>query len=254
MMKTYSIKLNPDIRELEKLFDWLKNIPLSDFIDLNSLFLVCEEVFCNIVDHGYKDISPKDARLSIVLEIGIVDHELLMRFTDIGSAFNPEQLPQPDIVSQVEDRKIGGLGWHLIRYYIDKIDYCRMDNKNVLFLIKQRKGDTMETNTKVLGDITVVSLKGKLDAVTCGNLEQILMPILDAGSVKIVLDFTELSYISSAGLRVLLKAAKQIKALQGDFVLCSMKDFIKEVFDISGFSGILTIVDSCDTALSTIKK
>jgi anti-anti-sigma factor len=251
-MKTYSIELNPNISELERLFSWLKCLPQNDIIALNSLFLVCEEVFCNIVEHGYRDLPEKDYQQSIHLDVAIQEGEILLRFTDEGETFNPDQLPQADTFSSVEDRKIGGLGWHLIRYFIDKIDYRREENKNVLFLMKQKKGDTMETITKVVDDVTVVYLKGKLDAVTSGNLEQTLMPILDSGSVKVVLDFTELSYISSAGLRVLLKAAKQIKALDGQFVLCSMKDFIKEVFDISGFSGILSIVENCESAVATI--
>ncbi len=253
-MRTYTIKLNPNISELDRLFSWLKCLPQNDVTALNSLFLVCEEVFCNIVEHGYKALPEKDFQQSIRLDIAIQEGEVLMRWSDMGETFNPDQLPQADTCSSVEDRKIGGLGWHLIRYFIDKIDYRREENINVLFLVKQKKGDTMETITKVVDDVTVVYLKGKLDAVTSGSLEQTLMPILDSGSVKVVLDFAELSYISSAGLRVLLKAAKQIKALEGQFVLCSMKDFIREVFDISGFSGILTIVDNCEMALARIKE
>ena len=108
----------------------------------------------------------------------------------------------------------------------------------------------MEITTNLVFDTTVVAIKGKLDALTCGNLETALSELIDSGKTKLVVDFTELSYISSAGLRILLKTAKQIKGINGTFVLCGMKDFIKEVFDVSGFSSIITITDTVDSALS----
>ncbi len=112
----------------------------------------------------------------------------------------------------------------------------------------------MDINVIVKDDVTVVYIGGKLDATTSTKLEQELAPIIDGINPMLILDFSDLTYISSAGLRILLKAAKQIKAKQGSFILCSMKDFIREVFDVSGFSSILTTVESCEQALLTIKK
>ncbi len=110
----------------------------------------------------------------------------------------------------------------------------------------------MEISTKQTGAATIVYLKGKLDALTCSAVETELSTLLEAGRLKLVLDFGELTYISSAGLRILLKTAKQVKALSGELILCSMKDFIKEVFDVSGFSGIMTITENCEKALDKL--
>ena len=85
----------------------------------------------------------------------------------------------------------------------------------------------------------VLALKGRLDTTTAPQLESTLGSSLD-GISELTLDFGELEYISSAGLRVLLAAQKQMNK-QGTMTLTNVNDDIKEVFDITGFSDILTI-------------
>ena len=69
------------------------------------------------------------------------------------------------------------------------------------------------------------------------------------GSKNMVVDFKDLDYISSAGLRVILKATKAIKREDGRIMLCSMQDYVKEVFEIAGFDSFLPIVATLDDAL-----
>ncbi|MBN2017905.1 MAG: STAS domain-containing protein [Candidatus Cloacimonetes bacterium] len=102
-------------------------------------------------------------------------------------------------------------------------------------------------------DIAVIDLIGRLDANTSGELESVLIPMIDRGEKKIVLDFSSLEYISSAGLRLLLLAAKKLRNNKGEIVLSSMKDFIKEIFEISGFTPIFTIVDTKEEALEKLQ-
>ena len=66
-----------------------------------------------------------------------------------------------------------------------------------------------------------------------------------------VVDFRDLDYISSAGLRVILKATKAIKREDGRIMLCSMQDYVKEVFEIAGFDSFLPIVATMDDALKS---
>ena len=99
----------------------------------------------------------------------------------------------------------------------------------------------MDINATKDGDILVMGLKGRLDANTSPSLEERLVGLIDGGEKRLVVQFTELDYISSAGLRVLLMAAKRLKNVNGRIVLASLKDHIKEVFDIAGFSSVLTI-------------
>ena len=82
--------------------------------------------------------------------------------------------------------------------------------------------------------------------------EQAVMDKIDSGKAKMVIDLSGLEYISSAGLRVLLMAAKQVKTGNGALALCGLKDHIREVFEISGFLPILTIVDDESAALTAV--
>lgn len=92
----------------------------------------------------------------------------------------------------------------------------------------------------------VFALAGRLDTTTSPQLHDVLLPALD-GSCDILLDFTGLNYVSSAGLRVLLAAQKQSKAAGVCMNLRGVCDEIMEVFDMTGFSDILNIIPNGET-------
>ena len=88
-------------------------------------------------------------------------------------------------------------------------------------------------------DQLTLALEGRLDTTTAPQLEAQLQKELP-GTAKLTLDFAGLEYISSAGLRVLLMAQKVMNK-QGTMAICNVNDTISEVFEITGFSDILTI-------------
>lgn len=94
---------------------------------------------------------------------------------------------------------------------------------------------TKQTN----GDELTIALDGRLDTTTAPQLEAEVVSNLD-GVKKFVLDMNKLVYVSSAGLRVLLKAQK-IMNKQGSMVIRNVKDEIKEIFEVTGFDELLTI-------------
>ena len=85
----------------------------------------------------------------------------------------------------------------------------------------------------------VFALSGRLDTVTAPDLEQAFKESL-SDITDLTLDFENLEYISSAGLRVLLAAHKTMSA-QGSMKLVNVNEIVQEVFDVTGFSDILTI-------------
>lgn len=89
------------------------------------------------------------------------------------------------------------------------------------------------------GKELTIELKGRLDTTTSPELEAELKSSLNDVE-KLVFDFANLEYISSAGLRVLL-AAQKVMNKQGEMIILNANDEIKEVFDITGFTDILTI-------------
>lgn len=84
-------------------------------------------------------------------------------------------------------------------------------------------------------------------------LENQLSGAIDVGDHEIVVDLSSVEYISSAGLRALLAALKRLKALGGTMVLCSLHPYVKEVFDMTGFSRIFTMCSSREEALQSLR-
>ncbi len=87
----------------------------------------------------------------------------------------------------------------------------------------------------------VLQPSGRLDSVTAKTFETTLIGKLEAGVSKVVLDLSRLDYISSAGLRVVLIAAKKLKGAGGALVLCDLSPSVREVFEVSGFVSVLDI-------------
>lgn len=99
----------------------------------------------------------------------------------------------------------------------------------------------MNITTTIEGNTAHIKLAGRLDTVTSSTLANELGKVFEGGAVNLLLNFGELEYISSAGLRVLLTSQKKVKSLGTEMEIINAKESVKEVFDITGFSGILTI-------------
>ncbi len=109
----------------------------------------------------------------------------------------------------------------------------------------------MDVTTRKHGQLLVVHLNGRLDSNTSPTFEKQLLGSIQAGEKHLVMDFANLSYISSAGLRVLLMAAKRTKAAKGSIALCGMSKHITEVFTISGFKTIFPIYQNVEAAIAS---
>jgi anti-anti-sigma factor len=101
----------------------------------------------------------------------------------------------------------------------------------------------MQISTRTSNDIHIVGITGSLDSTTSPEAQKSLDSVV-AGARKVALDFSGLDYISSAGLRVLLGAAKKLRGSGGTLGMFGLNQSVREVFDISGFSSILPIYQS----------
>ncbi|MCG8614867.1 MAG: STAS domain-containing protein [Desulfobacterales bacterium] len=104
----------------------------------------------------------------------------------------------------------------------------------------------MDIANEMMAGHCVVRITGRLDAVTAPELEGALGALIDDGQTRVAMDLSSLEYVSSAGLRVFLVAAKKLKAVNGEFSLAGHKDNIKEVIEISGFPSIMPCYESVD--------
>lgn len=110
----------------------------------------------------------------------------------------------------------------------------------------------MEIIEEKRGVLSTFKLQGRLDSNTSQVFEKRIFDAMADGTKNVVIDFKNLDYISSAGLRVILKATKALKREDGKILLCAMQDYVKEVFEIAGFDSFLPIVPTLDDALKSM--
>jgi anti-anti-sigma factor len=108
----------------------------------------------------------------------------------------------------------------------------------------------MEINVREEGGVSVLDFSGNLDTNTSVAAEGEVNRLINDGSDRILFNFEELAYISSAGLRVLLATAKKLRPGNGKMVVCNLNSTVQEVFDISGFAAILNLASNEEEALT----
>lgn len=107
----------------------------------------------------------------------------------------------------------------------------------------------MEIVTNRETNAVIAGLQGRMDAVTTADFDRWFAERMANGEQRLVLDMSGLEYISSAGLRSLLAAAKKIKAVCGALALCGLSGTVAEVFKMSGFLSIFTVKESSAEAV-----
>jgi anti-anti-sigma factor len=214
-----------------------------------SLNVVLDELLTNTSAYGFGG-GREGGNGEVTVEAELRPDRVSVTLTDDGRPFDPFGGAVPDTALPVDERRIGGLGIHLVRRMMDEVSYQRRADRNVVVLTKlltggmtadQRGGRIMEITTRTQQDVTLVAFAGNLDSNTSPQAQQTLDGILAGGGRKLVIDFTALDYISSAGLRVLLGTAKRLRGTGGALRLFGLNETVREVFQISGFSTILAV-------------
>jgi anti-anti-sigma factor len=103
------------------------------------------------------------------------------------------------------------------------------------------------------GDLVTIGLKGRLDGTSAKGVEERMLQLIDAGARRLIIDLSELDYISSVGLRVFMMAAKRLKLVGGRMVVCALQPTVQEVFEIAGFNTIFGIFGDRQQALAGVR-
>jgi len=107
----------------------------------------------------------------------------------------------------------------------------------------------MEIKTSKNNDTLIVSVNGRMDALTSVEFEKKLSELIAAGESRFIINLSQLDFISSAGLSSILKIAKQLKKRDGKILFAELQDTIKDVFKISGFITIFKTYETEEEAL-----
>lgn len=109
--------------------------------------------------------------------------------------------------------------------------------------------ETVDVVEEKSGDIVILRISGRLDALTSEKADKAVFTVIDRGEKNILLDFTGVTYLSSAGMRVLLSAYKRMRDIKGKVAVCSIEDGVLDVLKMSGFDEVLTVFPNEDVAL-----
>ncbi|HLH94416.1 MAG TPA: STAS domain-containing protein [Xanthobacteraceae bacterium] len=111
----------------------------------------------------------------------------------------------------------------------------------------------MEIQKERVGDAHVVTVHGRLDGIYSTNFANQVAALITGTGAKILIDFTDIDYVSSAGLRALLVLMKKATATGSVFALCGVNAQVREVLDISGFARMFSVHTDRAEALAALK-
>lgn len=221
-----------------------------------DLKLAADEACNNIITHGYAGMNPG----SIILSLELDPRRVVMTLTDFGHAFEPSEAPMPDVAAGLEDRPTGGFGLFFIYQTMDEVDYETSDDCNRLILVKRLQSDetaqaqgegSVNITARQMGDTTIVSIVGSVDALTAGQVSEFLGAQLSGGSKQIVGDLSQMQFISSAGLRAVLNMLKETRQQGGDLRLAAAQAGVEKTLKMSGFTSIMKLFPSVDEAVAS---
>jgi anti-anti-sigma factor len=112
------------------------------------------------------------------------------------------------------------------------------------------RGIRMEIREERLEHARVLTLIGRIDTTTAERVDGALASLLDDGASRVVVDFADVIYISSAGLRLFLLAARRLRSVAGTFVLCGLRPSVHQVFDLAGFLPLFTVEPHREAAVA----
>ncbi len=99
------------------------------------------------------------------------------------------------------------------------------------------------------GEVLVLGLKGRLDAITSQNAEKKIFDHIATGKYKLLIIFAGVDYLSSAGMRLLLRTTKKLKTVSGKLIVCAVTSNVMDVLKMSGFDHVIEISNTEDDAL-----
>ena len=134
-MNNYQVPANVELvdKMIDPIISSLEEIEV-EHKKIYQVTLALEEIFANISKYAYPS---GEGMIDIFYEIDKDEKQLKVIIKDKGTAFNPLEKEDPDLGASVSERKIGGLGIYIVKNIIDDIQYQRINNENVLELIKQ---------------------------------------------------------------------------------------------------------------------
>ncbi|MBK9306471.1 MAG: anti-sigma factor antagonist [Nitrospira sp.] len=268
----------PDLQTAfeEYVSQWAAARPL-----IPTLNMALDDLLNNVVQYAFPN-DPTEHQVEVEGEVR--EDCVVLTIMDDGIPFNPLSVAPPDLSVLLHEREIGGLGIHLIRSMFDEVTYHRKVGRNVLSIKKKLvaeqavpSGRPNMTGINALGaerrphaahedsrrvsmgveiqhreTVCIVIPRDRFDTNSAPEVERVLMDQIGRGERQIILDLSQISYISSIGLRVILKAVVAMMQTGGKVVLCGGNDHVRTVLQLSGALMMSLHASTLDEAFSKV--
>jgi anti-sigma regulatory factor (Ser/Thr protein kinase) len=135
-MAVHQIAVEPEIAEIPRLNEWVEEVLVAEGVGPTPIFnatLAIEEAAMNVITHAFDGVAPPHR---FTLSLAVTPDLLRIELCDNGREFDPASAAPPDLSSPLAEREPGGLGLHLIRKMMDRVEYRREAGENRLVLEK----------------------------------------------------------------------------------------------------------------------
>ena len=135
MENRLSLVLRNHLSELKRMSEavsaWCRGNNISSAVEFH-VNLALDEIISNVIRYGWKDLGEHEFNV----RLSLLNDEVTIEVEDDATPFNPLEVPMPDLNRPLEERPVGGLGIHLVRQVMDRLEYRRLDGKNLLVMKK----------------------------------------------------------------------------------------------------------------------
>lgn len=249
-------KFSADILQLKNVRDFVTRLCLKIPGDVSrftsQLQLAINEVFCNIVKHGYKENSLGQVEIKGEL----TENGLWLDIADSGISFDPSKIQDPSLAGDRDS----GFGLFMVKQLVDQISYsCKEAHgkMNHLRLFKRFLDveDFMEITLKKEDHVLVISPEGdNLDAKETAAFKQRVTELVSNAKIyQVVLDLQHLHFIDSSGLGAILSLLRFLNSQGGDLKVVGMKKPVRAVFELVCMHKIFEIYNTTEDALKAFK-
>ena len=102
----------------------------------------------------------------------------------------------------------------------------------------------MKIETRVVYDVLVIDMSGRLDSTSSGDAGDRIMTLVKGEHKRVLLNLEKLDYVTSAGLRVILRGSQFLQGNRGELKICNARDLVRNVLETSGFHSLIKIYDT----------
>lgn len=226
-------------------------------LDEDAIFhcqMAVDEACTNVIEHAYGEENADSFEITCFVEAG----RCTIQVVDHGKPFEPDKVPSPRVSEKLDEIKPGGIGLHLMKQLMDEVRFEFLAEGNKLVMVKTGHSvtqDAQDNELQVREDrhgIQVFLPSGQLDASVAPKLDETLLNTINAGHKWILVDLSEVTYISSRGLKALVSNWRMAHDVGGDVALCSVAPRVQSIIDTIGFNQIFNIYSSSADAIGAL--